>query len=352
VSVSTEKCACVSAIVPARNEEAVIRACVESLASQPEILEILVVDDESSDRTGAVVQELTGRYPQVRLLKSRELPVGWVGKNNAAWQGARNANGEWLLFTDADAVHNPDSAEKALGIAERENAAMVSFSPEQVMESWYEKALIPYVYCRLGSRFSYADVNDPQKTAAAANGQFLLIRADVYRAVGGHASVADEVLEDVALARRVKSAGYRIWFGSGRGIVRVRMYRTFGAMWEGWKKNLYLLMGGSEEGISREIFRAVGPVLATLIAAISTWGLTDNRAAALTVLAIGFVGIAIAYDDELRRNQFSDRLVWYGMPGRLLFALVLWASYQGHRQGKLKWKGREYPVGTSRASNG
>jgi len=245
VNVFTEKCARVSAIVPARNEETVIRPCVESLANQPEILEILIVDDESSDRTGAVVQELTGRYPQVRLLKSRELPVGWVGKNNAVWQGARNANGEWLLFTDADAVHNHDSAEKALGIAERENAAMVSFSPEQVMESWYEKALIPYVYCRLGSRFSYGDVNDPQKTAAAANGQFLLIQTDVYRTVGGHASVADEVLEDVALARRVKSAGYRIWFGSGQGIVRVRMYRTFGAMWEGWKKNLYLLMGWS-----------------------------------------------------------------------------------------------------------
>ena len=352
MSVSTEKSACISAIVPARNEETVIRACVESLASQPEILEVLVVDDQSSDRTGAIVQQLMREHGKVRLLKSRELPVGWVGKNHAVWQGARNANGEWLLFTDADAVHSQNSAEKALGIAERENAAMVSLSPEQVMESWYEKALIPYVYCRLGSRFSYADVNDPKKNAAAANGQFLLIPRAIYNLVGGHASVADEVLEDVALARRVKAAGYRIWFGSGKGTVRVRMYRTFGTMWEGWKKNLYLLMGGSEEGISREIFRAVGPVLATLIAAVSTWGLVDNWAAALTVLAIGFVGISIAYDDELRRNQFSDGLVWYGMPGRLLFALVLWASYQGHRQGKLKWKGREYPVGTSRASNG
>jgi cellulose synthase/poly-beta-1,6-N-acetylglucosamine synthase-like glycosyltransferase len=352
VTVSTEKSACVSAIVPARNEEAVIRACVESLASQPEILEVLVVDDQSSDRTGAIVEELMREHGKVRLLKSRELPAGWVGKNNAVWQGARNANGEWLLFTDADAIHKGESMEKALGIAERENAAMVSLSPEQVMERWYEKALIPYVYCRLGSRFSYADVNDPKKNVAAANGQFLLIRRDVYNAVGGHASVADEVLEDVALARRVKAAGYRIWFGSEKGIVRVRMYRTFGAMWEGWNKNLYLLMGGSEGEISREIFRALGPVLSTLIAAISTRGLIDNWAAALTVLAIGFVGLSIAYDDELRRNQFSDRLVWYGMPGRLLFALVLWTSYQGHRHGKLKWKGREYPVGTSRASNG
>src|ERR1700739_3992073 len=160
----------VSAIVPARNEEAVIAACVESLAAQPEIVEIYVVSDQSTDRTVSVVQELAQKYPQVHLLELKELPYGWVGKNNAAWQGAREAKGEWLLFTDADAIHEKNSAKRALDIAEQENAALVSFSPEQVMEKWYEKALIPYIYCRLGSRFSFADVNDPRKNIAAANG--------------------------------------------------------------------------------------------------------------------------------------------------------------------------------------
>jgi glycosyltransferase involved in cell wall biosynthesis len=342
----------VSAIVPARNEEAVIAACVESLAAQPEIVEIYVVSDQSTDRTVSVVQELAQKYPQVHLLELKELPYGWVGKNNAAWQGAREAKGEWLLFTDADAIHEKNSAKRALDIAEQENAALVSFSPEQVMEKWYEKALIPYIYCRLGSRFSYADVNDPRKNIAAANGQFLMIRRDVYDAVGGHASVADEVLEDVALATRVKSVGNRIWFGSGKGIVRVRMYRSFGAMWEGWKKNLYPLMGGTPESIGREFARAFGPVLATYIAAGSTWALLDNWVVAMAVAAAGTVAVAVAHDDELRRNGFSHRLVWHGMIGRLLFARLVWASYASHRRGKLKWKGREYPVGTSRASNG
>jgi glycosyltransferase involved in cell wall biosynthesis len=349
---SREKSASVSAIVPARNEEAAITASVESLAGQPEIAEILVVNDQSKDATAEVVRGLTQRFPKLKLLETGELPADWVGKNNAVWLGAREATGEWLLFTDADAVHRSNSVEHALRTASENHAEMVSFSPEQTMKTWYEKALIPYVYCRLGSRFSYAEVNDPQKSAAAANGQFLMIRREVYDAVGGHASIAGEVLEDVALAKRVKGAGNRIWFGSGREIVRTRMYRSFGAMWEGWKKNLYLLMGGCEEALGKEIARAAGPLLAAVVAAISTWGLTENGLTSLAVLAVGLLAVFVAYDDELRRNQFSHRLVGYGLLGRLLFAGVLWASYRSHKQGKLKWKGREYPVGTPRASKG
>ena len=352
MTVSPQNPVRLSAIVPARNEEPVIAACVESLAGQAEITEILVVNDQSTDKTADIVREMMQRIPKLRLLETQELPKGWVGKNNAVWLGAREAKGEWLLFTDADAVHNSDSAARALAIADEENAALVSFSPEQVMKTWYEKSLIPYVYCRLGSKFSFPDVNNPQKPVAAANGQFLMIQRDAYGAVGGHASVAGEVLEDVALAKRVKSAGYRIWFASGKGIVRVRMYRSFGAMWEGWRKNLYPLMGGSEGVVGREIVRAVVPVLASLIAAVSIWGLTESLLGAVAILLVGIIGILVAYDGEIRRNQFPRRLIWYGIPGRVLFACVLWASYRGHRRGKLEWKGREYPVGTPRASKG
>jgi hypothetical protein len=351
MSVSRKVSFRISAIVPARNEEQVIGACVESLGRQAEIEEILVVNDQSSDRTTAIVREWMQRLPQLRLVESRELPTGWVGKNNAVWLGAREAKGEWLLFTDADAVHSNDSAKRAMAIAQQENAVMVSFSPDQVMETWYEKSLIPYVYCRLARRFPFAEINDPGKAAAAANGQFLMIRRDSYEAVGGHAVVAAEVLEDVALAKRIKSAGYRIWFGSGKGIVRARMYRSFSAMWEGWKKNLCPLMGGSAAAVGKEFVRAVVPVLATTIATVSTWGLTESLVGAFGVLALGTIGIFVADDGELTRNQFPTGLVRYGIPGRLLFAGVLWASCRSHRRGKLEWKGREYPVGTPGASN-
>jgi glycosyltransferase involved in cell wall biosynthesis len=350
MSVSPQNTAQVTAIVPARNEEAVIAACVNSLGTQAEIGEILVINDQSTDSTAATVKDLAGSIPKLRLLETKELPAGWVGKNNAVWLGAHEAKSDWLLFTDADAVHEKDSAARALAIACGENAAMVSFSPEQVMKTWYEKSLIPYVYCRLARKFSFDEVNDPAKPAAAANGQFLLIRRDVYQAVGGHASVAGEVLEDVALARRVKAGGHRIWFGSGKGIVRVRMYRTFGAMWEGWKKNLYPLMGGSAWTAAGEYVRAKFPIFATLVAVLCAFMFTESRLVAVEVLLAGVLAISIAYARELRRNLFSPHLSWYGIPGRLLFVGVLAASYQSHRRGKLEWKGREYPVGTPGAS--
>jgi glycosyltransferase involved in cell wall biosynthesis len=350
MSISFQNSTPVSAIVPARNEQAVIGSCVKSLAVQREICEILVVNDQSTDATAEIAGDLAKSVPKLRVLETKELPPGWVGKNNAVWLGAREAKGEWLLFTDADTVHNKNSAAKALEIAQEHNAVMISFSPEQMMETWYEKSLIPYIYCRLGSKFSFAEINDPEKPAAGANGQFLLVRADVYGAVGGHASVASDVLEDVAMAQRVKDAGYRIWFGSGRGMVRVRMYRTFAAMWQGWKKNVYPLMGNSSAAAGKEFVRAVVPVFITLMAAASVRRIAGSVPAALGILVAGFSAISLAYGGILRRNQFSPGLAWYGIPGRLLFAGVLWASYRSHRRGKLEWKGREYPVGTSDAS--
>ena len=340
----------VSAIVPARNEEAVIGACVASLAQQTEIGEVLVIDDQSTDQTAALGQQQTKSVPKLHLLQTAELPPGWVGKNHAVWLGAREAKGEWLLFTDADAMHNADSAARALAIAADKNAVMVSFSPEQVMQTWYEKALIPYVYCRLARKFSFHEINNPEKAAAAANGQFLLIRKDIYEAIGGHASVANQVLEDVALAKRVKGAGYRIWFGSGAGIVRVRMYRTFNAMWQGWQKNLYPLMGGNPKAVASEVARALLAILLTGILAILCWLLTTSVSVLLGVLIIGAILISLAYRMELRRNQYPGRLAVYSIPACLLFAGVLGASYLSHRRGTLEWKGREYPVGTPRAS--
>jgi glycosyltransferase involved in cell wall biosynthesis len=342
----------VSAIVPARNEEAVIAACVESLAVQREIAEILVIDDQSSDRTTEIVRSLATQNPKVRLLEATELPAGWVGKNNAVWIGAREARGDWLLFTDADAIHAPDSAARALSIAAENSAALVSFSPEQVIQRWYEKAVIPYVFTRLSSRFHFAEVNDPKNTAAAANGQFILIRRDAYDAVGGHAGIAGDVLEDVALAARVKAIGYRLWFGSGKGVVRVRMYRSFAAMWEGWKKNLYSLMGGNPKAVGKEIGRALLPILLALLPAMIFAGIAKSVLLTTSPLALALVATRKLYGEELESIGFSRHLWAYGIPGRILFAAVLWASYRNHLRGRLEWKGRTYPVSTPRASKG
>src|SRR5262249_55042594 len=329
----------ISAIVPARNEEANIADCVRSIALQPEVLEVLVVNDQSADRTAEIVRELIHEIPQLRLLETTDLPAGWVGKNNAVWRGAQQANGKWLLFTDADAILSPGATAKAFQLAQENSAALVSFSPEQTLKNWYEKALIPFVYCRLARKFSYTEVNDPKKQAAAANGQFLLIQRSTYDAVGGHASVAGEVLEDVALARRVKQDSWGIWFGSGAGLVSVRMYRSFRAMWAGWRKNLYQLMRRPSGSVFNE-FNAAIPGRTVLILLLG-----------IKVPLATFVGVVlllfrqISYGLELARNRFPFKFIIYYIPAVFLYAGVLLASHRSYSKGKVAWKGREYAVG-------
>jgi hypothetical protein len=328
----------VSAIVPARNEESTIAPAVESLAAQPEIKEIIVINDQSTDGTAAALERLSARCLQLRVLDTKELPAGWVGKNYAVSLGAAQATGDWLLFTDADGVHLPGSTARALADAAESGASLVSYSPEQETRTWWEKSLIPFVYTRLAHKFSYAEVSHPDSPAAAASGQYLLIRRDEYRRIGGHAAVAGEVLEDVALARIAKQAGLGLRFESGKGIMRVRMYRTFGAMWQGWAKNLYPLMGGTSRAVGRELFRVV-PWIPLLVLPL-----------AVAHLIWGALGIALlagrhaAYAADLRRNRFPGGLALYYLPGMVLYAAALLNSEWRYARGSVVWKGREYPV--------
>ena len=331
----------ISAIVPARNEEASIATCIEALVRQPEVLEIIVVNDQSSDRTAEIVRELAQREPRIKLLETSDVPPGWVGKNNAAWLGATLATQAWLLFVDADAEVLPGACAKAIAIANEANAGLVSFSPEQVTARWYEKALIPFIYCRLARRYPYEAVNNPKSRIAAANGQFLMLHRSVYDAIGGHASVAGEVLEDVALARRVKDAGYAMRFGPGAGLVRARMYRSFGAMWEGWKKNLHKLIGGTLSAFGTEL-QLVFPWIPLLLIVI---GLRYPLAIFAGVLLL--LVRQLQYGSELARNEYPFRFIIYYVPAVILYGALLMASYWGHRRGKLAWKGRDVAVGSA-----
>jgi cellulose synthase/poly-beta-1,6-N-acetylglucosamine synthase-like glycosyltransferase len=334
----------VSAIVPARNEEAVIAACIESLAGQPEIAEIIAVNDQSSDRTAEILHDLAAKFSQVHVVEAPPPPAGWVGKNNAVSLGAQHASCPWLLFTDADAVLAEGAMAKAIALGHEHEVALISFSPEQELQTWYEKSLIPFVYLRLAQRFSYEQVNDPSSSAAAANGQFLMIKREAYDAVGGHVAIHGAVLEDVALARRVKSAGFRLWFAAGVGIVRVRMYRSFSSMWEGWKKNLYQLMGGTTGSLFAE-FESAFP---WMIFVVLLFGI--KMPFALFAGVILLLLRQLSYGLALSRNHFSFRLIIYYIPAIFLYAGALWASHESYAKGKVSWKGREYSVGVSDAS--
>ena len=228
----------VSIVVPARNEEACLGACLESLLAQKGAdFEVIVVDDSSSDRTRAIAESYSG----ARVISPGPLADGSSGKCNAAQAGADVAGGEWLLFTDADTVHLPGSIARALSEAREHRADLLSYSPQQEVHGLIERALMTVIFAELAVTYRAKDVSDPTSPAAAANGQYLLISREAYNAVGGHAAVARTLLEDVALAQAVKRSGRRLRFRYGGDMVRTRMYRNLPALCEGWTKNLALL---------------------------------------------------------------------------------------------------------------
>jgi len=327
----------VSVIVPARNEEQCLGRCLESLAGQQGIgFEILVVDDGSTDRTRAIAESFAG----VQVMDAGPLPPGWTGKNHAAWQGAQRARGRWLLFTDADTVHEPGSLAAAVAEAEQHGAALLSYSPRQEVGSFWERALMPVIFAELAATYPPSKVCDPQSPVAAANGQYLMMSREAYDAIGGHRAVAGTLLEDVALARLVKQSGRGLRFRYGGEAVRTRMYRSFGQMWEGWTKNLALLF-------PHPMRLAVRRALEFLIiggAAFVAFGtfLFDFAGAvvALLVLAITW----IAFLGRIRRAHFGaweNDLAVFGLP---LFAALLVRSQRHHgSRGSVEWKGRTYP---------
>jgi glycosyltransferase involved in cell wall biosynthesis len=325
----------VSVIVPARNEEASLAACLGSLAGQrPVSYEIIVVDDHSTDRTRAIAEQFG-----VTVLEADPLPSGWSGKCNACWAGARAAQGKWLLFTDADTKHSPVSIVAGLREAQEHDAALLSYSPKQDVHSLAEHALMPLIFAELAVTFRPKEVSDPASPAAAANGQYLLVRRDAYDAVGGHAAIAKAILEDVELAKRVKAAGYGLQFRYGE-VVRTRMYRTFPQLWEGWTKNLALLFPNTRGLALRRSFEFV--MMAGGMAGV-VLGLTVDRSARAVVLNGAVAGAALYFFfARVRRAHFgwvSNLISIFGLP---LFAVLLLRSYISHKRGSVQWKGRRY----------
>src|SRR5574341_130777 len=335
-----------SVIVPARNEEACLGRCLESLAGQQGgAFELLVVDDGSTDRTQAIAESVAG----VQVMDAGPLPVGWTGKNHAAWQGAQHARGRWLLFTDADTVHEPGSLAAAVAEAEQHGAALLSYSPRQEVGSFWERALMPVIFAELAVAYPPARVCDPQSPVAAANGQYLMISREAYDAFGGHRAVAGSLLEDVALARLVKQSGRGLGFRYGGEAVRTRMYRSFEQMREGWTKNLALLFPhpirlAALRGMEFAILAGAGLV------ALGTFLFDFARAVvALLVLAVAW----IAFLGRIRRAHFGvweNGLAVLGLP---LFAVLLVRSQRHHQAGgSVEWKGRTYPQSAREEAGG
>ncbi len=234
----------ISICIPARNEARTISRCVQAALRQTyPRQEIIVIDDASTDSTVDILAELSAGSPELIVRKSAPLPPGWAGKPHALDQAARLAHGTWLCFLDADTTLQPEALISCYLKASETGPDLFTILTRQVAGSFWEKAVMPIVMTALSVGFSPRRVNDPSLPDAVANGQFMLVRRDVYDQLGGHAAINDQIVDDKALAELVKQKGHRLVIADGRAVASTRMYTSLAEMWEGWTKNIYLACG-------------------------------------------------------------------------------------------------------------
>jgi glycosyltransferase involved in cell wall biosynthesis len=336
----------VDVIIPARNEEDCLGRCLQSLVAQQGIsFQITVVDDGSTDRTRAVAES----FPGVRVLSAGELKPGMTGKVNALVTGVAGSTAEWLLFTDADTFHYPGSLAASVHEAEDRKVDLLSYSPEQETASWWELAVMPLVFADLVRTYSSEKINDPADPTVAANGQYILVRREVYEALGGHGVLPLNVLEDIELAKIFKVSGHRIWFRYGAGIVRTRMYRTFSAMWEGWSKGLAILF---RRPVLLAARRALEFVLIVLLLVVGLVMMARHNLGSGVVFSLIGALFYLIFLFRIRQAHFrwkANLMAFIGLP--IYVSLLLRSNLHFNRRGELTWKGRTYSQSAPKAAD-
>jgi len=346
----------VSVIVPARNEAREIAGVVGSiLASTYTPLEVLVVDDRSSDDTAVIVARLASADARLRLIPGSDLPEGWYGKPWACHQGYRAARGDLLLFTDADTRHGPGLLAHAVGALQSRGADLLTVAPHQRCVTFWERVIMPQVWLLLSLRYHPAAVNRARRASdVIANGQFVLVRRPAYESVGNHAAVRGEVAEDLALAQRFWTAGKTIHFAFADRLMDTRMYTGLSHIIEGWSKNLYL--GGRRSFPDEPVRRALVPVL--LASAALYWLLPPLL---LTISWAGFLsaghipGAALALGASLvfwglfygGMRIPPGYAVSYPLGALMLLYLTVRSTVRGSK--RVEWKGRTYGQNVNRS---
>jgi glycosyltransferase involved in cell wall biosynthesis len=343
-----------SVIIPARNEERSLSACLASLLVQSEPgfalgqqWELIIVNDDSTDRTPGIAAEAVATHKGVILLDAPPLDLsdrgGFTGKSNACWTGAQAAQGKYLLFTDADTIHKTNDLSRSLRESDRHQAALLSYSPRQIVTGFWQHAVMPLIFSELASVYPSKEVNDPVRSLAAANGQFILVERDAYFAVGGHRAIGKDILEDVALARNVKHSDRIVRFRYAPEALCTQMYRSTSEMIEGWTKNLALLF---PKPIALALWRTLDlllffglPVLALGIFWLVPW----QR----SVILLIWVRTLWRFYSRVARSNFPAFDVAISIFGIPLFIYLLVRSVVHHRIKKnVVWKGRSYNTTT------
>ena len=232
----------VSIVLPARNEAVHIAACIQSIrASTWPDLELIVVDDHSTDGTGALARDAAAGDSRVHIVNAPELPAGWFGKQWACQSGAAHATGSLLLFTDADTRHAPELVGRMVRMREKRRAELLSVAGHQAMGTVWERAVQPSVFTLILTRYGGADAMERATNPrdVVANGQCFMLSRPVYDAIGGHEPVRGFVAEDVMMAQAIQARGDRVSLALGINQLSTRMYDGLESLMKGWGKNMY-----------------------------------------------------------------------------------------------------------------
>ncbi len=345
---NSEGASLVSVLVPARDEEARIGACLEALARQDyRALEVLVLDDCSSDRTAEVARSFEGRVRGLRVVAGEPLAPGWVGKPHACARLAREARGEWLLFTDADVELAPSGVARGLALARATRADLLTALPAQRTGSFAEALAIPLLYFVVAGflpMFAIPFVRWPR--LAAASGQFMLFRREAYERAGGHEAVRGEIVEDVALAVAVRRAGLRLVIANGRELAGCRMYTSWFEVVEGFSKNAFAGLGNSVANLVLLILIALALFVAPPVALAASLAVSLTAGAPAAVWAPFALETALALAARLALAAAFRHPAWTAPlhPLAVLAALAVaarsfWLTRFG---GGVRWRGRRY----------
>ncbi len=340
----------ISILIPARNEEANIGVCLESLRQQDyPNFEILVLDDSSTDGTADIVSRIAAEDSRVRLLRGKPLPQGWAGKPFACHQLAQEARGSWLLFTDADTVHAPSMLRRVLGVALVSRAVLISGFPYQRTTSLWQKTAMPILfYFMLLCWMPFWWLQRSRCTMpSVAIGQFLFFSANEYRSIGGHEAVKSRIVEDVWLGREVSRHHYRQLTIDLSSLVSCQMYREFGTMWDGITRWFYTVA-------SLSIVSLVGMIAVVLLLFLApflwlVYGLLLAQPAlaweVLVLLQVAIVFLA-RFLAGRRFSQPKTSIILHPVGIAFLLLVSFYASYQYLTGAGVKWKGRVYDPGS------
>lgn len=335
----------VSVLIPARNEAHNIGACLESLIAQDyPRLEIIVLDDDSSDVTPDIVRQVSLCREHIRLVTGQPLPPSWHGKTWACHQLSQEAKGDWLLFVDADTRHRPDSVSAALALAQARNLDLLSLIPDMALKTFWERVImsvIPFVFVGCVPHDLFTRVKWP--VLAGAIGPFMLFRRDVYERFGGHKAVQSDIVEDVFLARWVKRAGGRIALADGVRVLSVEFYSGFREVWKGLSKSAFAAFDYSLVGMGTVLALFAVLFLGPYVSLYQAWsrGLADLAHFSLPLTQVILTWLAMWFIDARfeipRRYAFAVGLT---VLMAVLFCLDSIASSL-FGAGTV-WKGRAY----------